>query len=70
MNIQFDLRTKLLVIAFTMSLVAMLTSSILIYTLMLLLSLYLILQGFVRQTLKYALIYCVFLTLQLLSGGR
>lgn len=70
MSIHFDFRTKLLVIAFTMSLVAMLTSAILIYTLMLLLSVYLVLQGFVRQTFKYAVIYCVFLALQLLSGGR
>lgn len=67
MNIQFDFRTKLLVIAFTMSLVAVLTSDILIYTLMILLSVYLVLQGFGRQTVKYAAVSCVFIILRLLS---
>ncbi|MFT3982392.1 MAG: energy-coupling factor transporter transmembrane component T [Lachnospiraceae bacterium] len=67
MDIQFDFRTKLLVIAFTMSLVAVLTSDILIYTLMILLSVYLVLQGFGRQTVKYAIIYCIFIVLRLFS---
>lgn len=49
---KFDFRTKLLVIVFTMSLVAVLTSDILIYTLFGVLSVYLIIQGFGRQTIK------------------
>ena len=56
---KFDFRTKLLVIVLTMSLVAVLTSDILIYTLLGVLSVYLIIQGFGRQTIKY-----------LLSGGQ
>ena len=43
---QFDFRTKLLVIVLTMSLVAVITSDILIYTLLALLGIYLFLQGF------------------------
>ena len=49
---KFDFRTKLLVIVLTMSLVAVLTSDILIYTLLGVLSVYLIIQGFGRQTIK------------------
>ena len=42
----------MLVIVLTMSLVAVLTSDILIYTLLGVLSVYLIIQGFGRQTIK------------------
>ena len=70
MNVQFDFRTKLLVIVLTMSLVAVLTSDILIYTLLGILSVYLMIQGFVRQTIKYLIVCGVFIVLQLLSGGR
>lgn len=59
MSMKFDFRTKLLVIVLTMSLVAVLTSDILIYTLFGVLSVYLIIQGFGRQTIKY-LIVCDF----------
>ena len=44
MKVQFDFRTKLLVIILTMSLVAVLTSDILIYTLLVLLGGYLFLS--------------------------
>ena len=47
---------KLLVIVLTMSLVAVLTSDILIYTLLGALSVYLIIQGFGRQTIKYLIV--------------
>lgn len=46
MSIKFDFRTKLLVIVLTMSLVAVLTSDILIYTLLGTLSVYLIILVF------------------------
>ena len=52
MSMKFDFRTKLLVIVLTMSLVAVLTSDILIYTLFGVLSVYLIIQGFGRQTIN------------------
>lgn len=70
MNIKFDFRTKLLVIVLTMSLVAVLTSDILIYTLLGVLSVYLIIQGFGRQTIKYLIVCGVFIVLRLISGGQ
>lgn len=66
---KFDFRTKLLVIVLTMSLVAVLTSDILIYTLLGVLSVYLIIQGFGRQTIKYLIVCGIFIVLRLLSGG-
>ncbi|MDO4293254.1 MAG: energy-coupling factor transporter transmembrane component T [Eubacteriales bacterium] len=70
MDIKFDFRTKLLVIVLIMSLVAVLTSDILIYTLPGVLSVYLVIQGFGRQTVKYLLVCSVFIVLRLLSGGQ
>lgn len=70
MNMKFDFRTKLLVIVLTMSLVAVLTSDILIYTLLSCLSVYLIIQGFGRQTVTYIIVCGIFIVLRLLSGGR
>ena len=70
MSIKFDFRTKLLIIVFTMSLVAMLTSDILIYTLLGLLSVYLIIQGFGKQTIKYIVICCIFIALRFVSRGE
>ena len=60
----------MLVIVLTMSLVAVLTSDILIYTLLGALSVYLIIQGFGRQTIKYLIVCGIFIVLRLLSGGR
>ena len=54
----------------TMSLVAVLTSDILIYTLLGVLSVYLIIQGFGRQTIKYLIVCGVFIVLRLISGGQ
>ena len=59
----------MLVIVLTMSLVAVLTSDILIYTLLGVLSVYLIIQGFGRQTIKYLIVCGIFIVLRLLSGG-
>lgn len=70
MNMKFDFRTKLLVIVLTMSLVTVLTSDILIYTLLGCLSVYLIVQGFGKQTVTYIIVCGVFIVLRLLSGGR
>ena len=70
MSMKFDFRTKLLVIVLTMSLVAVLTSDILIYTLFGVLSVYLIIQGFGRQTIKYLIVCGIFIVLRLLSGGQ
>ena len=70
MSMKFDFRTKLLVIVLTMSLVAVLTSDILIYTLLGVLSVYLIIQGFGRQTIKYLIVCGIFIVLRLLSGKR
>ena len=70
MSMKFDFRTKLLVIVLTMSLVAVLTSDILIYTLLGVLSVYLIIQGFGRQTIKYLIVCGIFIVLRLLSGGQ
>lgn len=70
MGIKFDFRIKLLVIVLTMSLVAVLTSDILIYTLLGLLSIYLLIQGYYRQTTKYLTVCCVFIVLRLCSGGN
>ena len=53
-----------------MSLVAVLTSDILIYTLLGVLSVYLIIQGFGRQTIKYLIVCGIFIVLRLLSGGQ
>lgn len=53
-----------------MSLVAVLTSDILIYTLFGVLSVYLIIQGFGRQTIKYLIVCGIFIVLRLLSGGQ
>ena len=53
-----------------MSLVAVLTSDILIYTLLGVLSVYLIIQGFGRQTIKYLIVCGVFIVLRLISGGQ
>ena len=60
----------MLVIVLTMSLVAVLTSDILIYTLLGVLSVYLIIQGFGRQTIKYLIVCGVFIVLRLISGGQ
>lgn len=68
MGMKFDFRTKLLVIVLVMSLVAVLTSDILIYTLLVLLCVYLLVQGFFRQTIKYFAVCCVFIVLRLCSG--
>ena len=57
----------MLVIVLTMSLVAVLTSDILIYTLLGVLSVYLIIQGFGRQTIKDLIVCGVFIVLRLLS---
>ena len=70
MSMKFDFRTKLLVIVLAMSLVAVLTSDILIYTLLGVLSVYLIIQGFGRQTIKYLIVCGIFIVLRLLSGGQ
>lgn len=70
MGIKFDFRTKLLVIVLTMSLVAVLTSDILIYTLLGLLGVYLVVQGYVRQTIKYLAVCGIFVILRVLSGGE
>lgn len=70
MKLQFDFRTKLLVIILMMSLVAVLTSDILIYTLLGLLSIYLFVQGFGRQTIKYLIVCCIFIILRLASRGE
>ena len=70
MSMKFDFRTKLLVIVLTMSLVAVLTSDILIYTLLGVLSVYLIIQGFGRQTIKYLIVCGIFIVLRLLSRGQ
>lgn len=70
MGIKFDFRTKLLVIVLTMSLVAVLTSDILIYTLLGLLGVYLVVQGYVRQAIKYLIICGIFVILRVLSGGE
>lgn len=70
MGLKFDFRTKLLVVALMMSLVAVLTSDILIYTLLGLLCIYLLIQGFYRQTIKYLAVCCVFIVLRLCSGGK
>lgn len=70
MDMKFDFRTKLLVIVLTMSLVAVLTSDILIYTLLGLLCVYLLIQGFYRQTVKYLAVCCAFIVLRLCSGGN
>lgn len=70
MNMKFDFRTKLLVIVLTMSLVAVLTSDILIYTLLGCLSVYLVIQGFGRQTMKYLIACGIFIILRLLSNGQ
>lgn len=67
---KFDFRTKLLVIVLTMSLVAVLTSDILIYTLLGLLCVYLLVQGFYRQTVKYLAVCCVFIVFRICSGGN
>ena len=68
MGMKFDFRTKLLVIVLVMSLVAVLTSDILIYTLLVLLCVYLLVQGFFRQTIKYFAVCCVFIVLRLCSS--
>lgn len=70
MKIQFDFRTKLLVIILTMSLVAVLTSDILIYTLLGLLGIYQLIQGYGRQTVKYMAVCLGFIVLRVLSGGE
>ena len=70
MGVKFDFRTKLLVIALTMSLVAVLTSDILIYILLVCLCIYLLIQGFYRQAIKYFSVCCVFILLRLFSGGN
>ena len=70
MGVKFYFRTKLLVIALTMSLVAVLTSDILIYTLLVCLCIYLLIQGFYRQAIKYFAVCCVFILLRLFSGGN
>lgn len=67
---QFDFRTKLLVIVLTMSLVAVITSDILIDTLLALLGIYLFLQGFGRQAIKFFAVCLVFIALRLLSDGN
>ena len=52
------------------AIVAVLTSDILIYTLLGVLSVYLIIQGFGRQTIKYLIVCGVFIVLRLISGGQ
>lgn len=69
-GVKFDFRTKLLVIVLTMSLVAVLTSDILIYTLLMLLGVYLLIQGFYRAAINYLAICGVFIVLRLCSGGE
>ncbi|MDO4281225.1 MAG: energy-coupling factor transporter transmembrane component T [Peptococcaceae bacterium] len=59
-----------MVIVLTMSLVAVLTSDILIYTLLAALGVYLLVQGFGRQALKYLLVCGIFIGLRLISGGN
>lgn len=70
MRVNFDFRTKLLVIVLVMSLVAMLTSDVLIYVLLAFQSVYLIMQGFFRQTIKYLAVDLVFIMLRVLSDGN
>ncbi len=70
MNINFDFRTKLFVIVLNMSLVATLTSDILIYILLFLLGIYLIIQGYVKQTVEYIAAAVLFIILRIVSGGN
>ncbi len=65
----FDFRTKLIVILLTMLLVAVVTSDILIYMLICALSVYLVIQGYKKQTLVYDLVCILFISLKLISNG-
>lgn len=65
----FDFRTKLIIILLTMSLVAVITSDILIYTLICALSVYLIIQGYKKQALIYDVVCIIFIFLRFFSTG-
>ena len=66
----FDFRTKLIIILITMSLVAVITSDILIYTLICALSVYLIIQGYKKQALIYDIACIIFIFLRFFSNGN
>lgn len=66
----FDFRTKLIIIIITMSLVAVITSDILIYTLICALSVYLIIQGYKKQVLIYDIVCIIFIFLRFFSNGH
>ncbi|WP_252226412.1 energy-coupling factor transporter transmembrane component T [Clostridium sp. ZBS2] len=66
----FDFRTKLIIILLTMSLVAVITSDILIYTLICALNVYLIIQGYKKHALTYDIVCIIFIFLRFFSNGN
>ncbi|MBE6071864.1 MAG: energy-coupling factor transporter transmembrane protein EcfT [Clostridium butyricum] len=70
LKINFDFRTKLIIIFLTMSLVSILTSDILIYTLICALSVYLLIQGYKRKTIIYDIVLMIFIILRFFSKGN
>lgn len=69
-DVHFDFRAKLVVAVLVMSLVALLTSDITLYALMVFLVLYLAIQGLSRHALIYALIALALGMMRVVSNGN
>lgn len=66
----FDFRAKIVILILTMLLVAFVTSNIIVYSILGILTLYLILQGYVRSALKVGFIALIAILIKYISSGK
>lgn len=69
-KLKFDFRSQIAILLLIMSLVAVLTSDILIYSMLGILSVYLLVQGYWRQTIRLLAISLTAILLRIVSMGQ
>lgn len=70
MRLEFDFRSRLVILFLTMALVAVLTSDKIIYSMLAILSIYLMIQGYRRQTVRLLAISLTAVALRVVSMGQ
>ncbi|EJE7236187.1 energy-coupling factor transporter transmembrane protein EcfT [Clostridium sporogenes] len=70
MKLEFDFRAKIIILFLDMCLVAILKSNIIIYSMLFILTIYLIIQGYLKSAIKLFLIAVVVIILKILSMGQ
>ncbi|MBU5591585.1 energy-coupling factor transporter transmembrane protein EcfT [Clostridium sp. MSJ-4] len=70
MKLDFDFRAKIFILFLDMLLVAFITTDIIVYSMLFMLTIYLILQGYSRKAFKLLVIACIAIMLKILSMGQ